>query len=90
MRVRQQHDHTTSVADIEGAAPADRDKVGAAAALLCCCSAVHAVLSCQVVSGGPQPSRSSCMRSSASNWVLAALLFFLIMLQGFIHLNFTS
>jgi hypothetical protein len=32
-RVRQPHNHTTSVADIEGAAPADRDKVGAAAAL---------------------------------------------------------
>lgn len=27
MRVRQPHNHTTSVADIEGAAPADRDKV---------------------------------------------------------------
>jgi hypothetical protein len=39
MRVRQPHDHTTSVADIEGATPADRDKVGGAAVLLCCCSA---------------------------------------------------
>lgn len=52
MRVRQPHNHTTSVADIEGAAPADRDKVhlferkrAAAASVLADHAAAQAVLS---------------------------------------------